>query len=101
MCYIERNHCLWRKKKASSELTTYEFLTSHQQLLLGTSQARQESIIQQFRSGDVRVIVATSVAEEGIDIPECNLVIKYNHVGNEVSTVQARGEYNYFLFMYS
>uniref|UniRef100_A0A0B7AGU6 RNA helicase n=1 Tax=Arion vulgaris TaxID=1028688 RepID=A0A0B7AGU6_9EUPU len=57
----------------------------------GTSKARQEDIIRQFRSGNVRLIVATSVAEEGIDIPDCNLVVKYNHVGNEVSTVQTRG----------
>ncbi|CAG5115395.1 unnamed protein product [Candidula unifasciata] len=57
----------------------------------GTPLAKQESIIHRFRTGEIRLLVSTSVAEEGLDIPECNLVIKYNHVGNEVSTVQTRG----------
>lgn len=55
--------------------------------------AKQESIIQSFRVGNIKLIVATSVAEEGLDIPECRLVIRYNHVGNEVTTVQTRGGY--------
>uniref|UniRef100_A0A0B7BGA0 RNA helicase n=1 Tax=Arion vulgaris TaxID=1028688 RepID=A0A0B7BGA0_9EUPU len=57
----------------------------------GTPQAKQESILQNFRTGIVRLIVSTSVAEEGLDIALCNLVVKYNHVGNEVSTVQTKG----------
>ncbi|CAL1526588.1 unnamed protein product [Lymnaea stagnalis] len=57
----------------------------------GMTQTEQEEIIRRFRTGDVRLLVATSVGEEGLDIPECNLVIKYNHVGNEVTTVQTRG----------
>ena len=55
--------------------------------------AQQEEIIDQFMNGSLRLLVATSVAEEGLDIPECNLVIKYNHVGNEVTTVQMRGKF--------
>ncbi|KAK7009450.1 ATP-dependent RNA helicase DDX58 [Biomphalaria glabrata] len=57
----------------------------------GLTQTEQEEIIQRFKTGEVRLLVATSVGEEGLDIPECNLVIKYNHVGNEVTTVQTRG----------
>ncbi|GFO06057.1 interferon-induced helicase c domain-containing protein 1, partial [Plakobranchus ocellatus] len=56
----------------------------------GMTSAQQEETIEKFKSGDIRLLVATSVAEEGIDIPDCNLVIKYNHVGNEVNTVQMR-----------
>lgn len=56
------------------------------------TQSDQEAAIEKFRSGAVRVLVTTSVGEEGIDIPECNLVIKYNHVGNEVTTIQTRGK---------
>ncbi|RUS76324.1 hypothetical protein EGW08_015912 [Elysia chlorotica] len=57
----------------------------------GMTSTQQEEIIEQFMCGSLRLLVATSVAEEGLDIPECNLVIKYNHVGNEVTTVQMRG----------
>ncbi|KAH9492773.1 Antiviral innate immune response receptor RIG-I [Bulinus truncatus] len=57
----------------------------------GMSQAQQEDIIKDFRAGKIKVLVATSVAEEGLDIPDCNLVIKYNHVGNEITTVQTKG----------
>ncbi|CAL1540807.1 unnamed protein product [Lymnaea stagnalis] len=57
----------------------------------GMSSVKQEEVIKRFRSGDIKVLVATSVAEEGLDIPDCNLVIKYNHVGNEITTVQTKG----------
>lgn len=57
------------------------------------SQTQQEDTIRGFRAGDVKVLVATSVAEEGLDIPDCNLVVKYNHVGNEISNVQTKGNF--------
>ncbi|ESO90315.1 hypothetical protein LOTGIDRAFT_123569 [Lottia gigantea] len=55
------------------------------------TQNEQDAAIERFRSGETKFLVATSVAEEGMDIPDCNIVIRYNHVGNEITTVQTRG----------
>ncbi|XP_076464368.1 ATP-dependent RNA helicase DHX58-like isoform X2 [Babylonia areolata] len=57
----------------------------------GMTPYEQVETLKQFKSGEVRLLVTTSVGEEGIDIAECNLTIRYNHVGNEVTTVQTRG----------
>ncbi|RUS70384.1 hypothetical protein EGW08_021853, partial [Elysia chlorotica] len=57
----------------------------------GMSVAEQNFVMDNFRSGKVRVLIATSIAEEGVDIPECNVVIRYNYARNEISKVQTRG----------
>lgn len=44
--------------------------------------------------GDVKVIVATAIAEEGLDIKECNLVVKYDYAGYLISQIQAKGTCN-------
>ncbi|XP_052709692.1 interferon-induced helicase C domain-containing protein 1-like isoform X2 [Crassostrea angulata] len=62
--------------------------------LIGTramSQTDQIIILDKFREKKIQGIVATSVAEEGIDIPDCDLVILYNYIGNEISYKQAMG----------
>ena len=37
------------------------------------------------------VLVATDIAQEGLDMPACNFVIRYNFVSNEIGTVQSKG----------
>ena len=58
---------------------------------LKMSQAEQEYNIKCFREGKLNLLVATSVLEEGIDVPACNLVVRYQHVTNEISLVQSKG----------
>jgi Fanconi anemia group M protein len=57
----------------------------------GLSQKRQVELIQQFKDGEYNVLVATSVAEEGLDIPSTDLVIFYEPVPSEIRTIQRRG----------
>ena len=51
----------------------------------------QKHAIKKFRSGSFNLLVATDIAQEGLDIPECNYVIRYEFVSNEIGTVQSRG----------
>lgn len=55
------------------------------------TQKEQQEVIQKFRDGTLNLLVATSVAEEGLDIPQCNVVVRYGLLTNEISMVQARG----------
>ena len=57
----------------------------------GMTDAEKDQALQDFHKGTYNVLVATSVAEEGIDIPACNLVIRYLHITNEIARVQASG----------
>lgn len=55
------------------------------------SQTDQNVTLDKFRRKEIQGVVATSVAEEGIDIQDCDLVILYNYIGNEISYKQAMG----------
>ncbi|KGL87638.1 Interferon-induced helicase C domain-containing protein 1, partial [Charadrius vociferus] len=55
------------------------------------TQNEQREVIEKFRGGSVNLLIATTVAEEGLDIKECNIVIRYGLVTNEIAMVQARG----------
>lgn len=57
----------------------------------GMSQKEQISLMQDFREGKFNVLVATSVAEEGIDIPSVNLVVFYEPVPSAIRQIQRRG----------
>ncbi|KAH9492756.1 Antiviral innate immune response receptor RIG-I, partial [Bulinus truncatus] len=80
----------WLNRK-EKEWPASPFTSANNTSGLGMSQQQQENILEAFRNGQKRILVATSVAEEGLDIPECNLVVKYNYVGNEITHIQAKG----------
>jgi ERCC4-related helicase len=58
---------------------------------VGLSQKEQVGVLDRFRGGDVNVLVATSVAEEGLDIPATDLVVFYEPIPDVIRTIQRRG----------
>ncbi|MGZ7048544.1 MAG: DEAD/DEAH box helicase [Methanobacterium sp.] len=57
----------------------------------GLTQKKQKEIIKAFKMGTYDVLISTSVAEEGIDIPAVDLVILYEPVPSEIRMIQRRG----------
>lgn len=57
----------------------------------GMKQEEQNSILKNFREGEFSVLVATSIAEEGLDIPEVDLVVFYEPIPSEIRHIQRRG----------
>lgn len=57
----------------------------------GLSQKKQQEVLQAFRDGTHNCLVATSVAEEGLDIPDTDLVIFYEPIPSEIRSIQRRG----------
>ncbi|KAM9345676.1 ATP-dependent RNA helicase DHX58 [Symphorus nematophorus] len=55
------------------------------------TQNEQADTIRKFREGSLNLLISTSVAEEGLDIPECNLVVRYGLLTNEIAQQQASG----------
>ncbi len=57
----------------------------------GLRQKQQVEVVEKFKGGEYNVLVATSVAEEGLDIPATDLVVFFEPVPSEIRLIQRRG----------
>jgi Fanconi anemia group M protein len=57
----------------------------------GISQKEQKKIIKEFSFGEINVLCATCIAEEGLDIPEVSAVIFYEPIPSAIRTIQRAG----------
>ena len=57
----------------------------------GMSQKQQQETLQEFKDGAFEVLVSTSVAEEGLDVPEVDLVCFYEPVPTAIRSIQRKG----------
>ena len=52
---------------------------------------QQVMTLLKFKKGDLNCLIATSIAEEGLDIPDCNLVIRFDLYDTMIQYIQSRG----------
>ncbi len=57
----------------------------------GLNQKEQKKIIEEFSQGKINVLCATSIGEEGLDIPEVNIVIFYETIPSAIRKIQRSG----------
>ncbi|MCK7468237.1 MAG: hypothetical protein MZU91_09010 [Desulfosudis oleivorans] len=57
----------------------------------GLSQKKQIAALTRLREGEFKVLIATSVGEEGLDVPSTDMVIFYEAVPSEIRSIQRRG----------
>lgn len=57
----------------------------------GLSQKDQIELLEKFRNDECRILICTSVGEEGLDVPAVNLVVFYESVPSAIRAIQRKG----------
>ncbi len=90
--YRDTASALIKFLKQDAEIRAVRFVgQSSRQDDEGLSQKKQADILQKFRAGEYNVLIATSVGEEGIDIPSTDMVLFYEPVPSEIRSIQRKG----------
>ena len=58
---------------------------------LNLSFRKQVLTLTRFRKGELNCLFATSIAEEGLDVPDCNLVVRFDPYRTTIQYMQSRG----------
>ncbi|KAK9122388.1 hypothetical protein Syun_020005 [Stephania yunnanensis] len=93
--FVERVVAALVLPKVFAELPSLSFIKCASLIGHNNSQemrtSQMQDAIAKFRDGRVTLLVATSVAEEGLDIRQCNVVIRFDLAKTVLAYIQSRG----------
>ncbi|KAK9823040.1 hypothetical protein WJX81_002311 [Elliptochloris bilobata] len=52
---------------------------------------RQQAVLEEFRAGELNTLISTAVAEEGLDLTRCALVLRFDPPATALEFIQSRG----------
>ncbi|PIO33793.1 hypothetical protein AB205_0052620, partial [Aquarana catesbeiana] len=84
--WITSNSTLKERNIKSAPLTGAGFSNQTKHM----TQNQQQDVIKNFDKGSLNLLISTSIGEEGLDIPECNIVVRYGLMTNEIAMMQVR-----------
>lgn len=79
------------KQLATDKILPQLFIGQGSKRTKGLTQKQQKAVLDEFRDGMFNVLVATSVAEEGLDIPTVDTVIFFEPIPSAIRTIQRAG----------
>ncbi|KAL2338481.1 hypothetical protein Fmac_012927 [Flemingia macrophylla] len=82
--------CILQKLKLLRQWRS-DFLVGVHAGLKSMSRKTMNTIVNKFRSGELNLLVATKVGEEGLDIQTCCLVVRFDLPETVASFIQSRG----------
>ncbi len=80
-----------KEQLEKENITSQIFVGQTKKGTTGLSQKEQAQMLEQFKQGQFNVLISTSVGEEGIDIPQVDLVIFHEPVPSAIRQIQRRG----------
>lgn len=88
---VLKRHPEVSKRYRIGQMVGTSFVPGIKQDFLDLPEKKNTRSLELFRDGRLNLLVATSVLEEGIDVPACNLVICLDKPANLKSFIQRRG----------
>jgi ERCC4-related helicase len=57
----------------------------------GMDQKKQTDVLERFAEGDFKILVSSSIGEEGLHVPDVDVVVFYEAVPSEIRAIQRKG----------
>ncbi|KAK2018795.1 RNase3 domain-containing protein [Colletotrichum eremochloae] len=91
LCHLLASHKLLRARYRIGAMVGTSQFQARKRDIWDLSRSEDLQSLHQFRTGKTNLLIATSVLEEGIDVPACNVVLCFDSPPNLKSFIQRRG----------